>query len=301
MTPDAPTYLVYAPSYDPDDGGGLVLHRFVHALRGLGEQAFLVPMQAVFRQGVLDRMKARLRANPYRTAPGLDTPVWPDGALPEGAVVVYSEIIPGNPLGARNVVRWLLHRPGFHFGTHDFGADELFFKWADFCDAPEITGGPAHPLTLFTIPEVYTTTNTGPRQGACYLVRKGHKKDIVHYRSDAIRIDGKDHAEIARIFNRCESFHSYDEDTMYSLFAVLCGCDSVVVPGRYGARADWVADHALFRYGIAYGDDDLEHARATASLVPGLLAGLTAERDASVHDFIRITRAHFGHDVPDMG
>ena len=77
----------------------------------------------------------------------------------------------------------------------------------------------------------------------------------------AIPIDGLSHEEIADIFNRCSVFYSYDEATFYSQYAAICGCLSVVVPGLYSSREEWVASHPIARYGVAYGLDDLDHAR----------------------------------------
>ena len=83
-------------------------------------------------------------------------------------------------------------------------------------------------------------TKSNTRSGSCYLVRKGRDKTPVHP-PDAIRVDGLPHEEVAKIFARCERFYCYDEATMFSQFAVLCGCLSIVIPGIYQSRADWVA------------------------------------------------------------
>jgi hypothetical protein len=88
-------------------------------------------------------------------------------------------------------------------------------------------------------------------------------------------------------------FYSYDEATFYSQFAAICGCLSVVVPGRYRNRQEWTADYQIARYGIAYGLDDLEHARATQHLVIDLLREREQAGEATVDRFIELTRARF--------
>ena len=40
-------------------------------------------------------------------------------------IVIYPEIVFGNPLGAKNVVRWFLHNPGFFSGKIYYGQNTL--------------------------------------------------------------------------------------------------------------------------------------------------------------------------------
>jgi hypothetical protein len=124
-------------------------------------------------------------------------------------------------------------------------------------------------------------------------VRKGVDKPRIPQTADAICIDGMSHAEVAVIFNRCEVFYSYDEASFYSQYAAICGCDSVVVPGLYPSRADWVAHHPPARFGVAYGLDDLEHARATRHLVIDQLRAQEAAGLETVRRFISLTEARF--------
>ena len=64
------------------------------------------------------------------------------------------------------------------------------------------------------------------------------------------------------IFKRVERFISYDPHTAYSVFAALCGCDSIVVPIDGITKDQWQPDQKS-QYGIAYGFDDLDSARQT--------------------------------------
>lgn len=287
------TYIVYAPSYAPNNGGAIFMHELVRVLRELGERAFLWPMTPIYSSGLRGAAKRVLSRPPYRTAPGLEGAVARRPFLKGDNVVVYPEPVLGNPLGARNVVRWLLYKPGV-LHPYDFGPDELFFRAGEFCDVPEITGG-APDLVLWKINPAYRNENRLGRKGVCYIVRKGmHKPRIPETEAaDAICIDGMTHEEANDVFNQCSVFYSYDEATMYSQFAALCGCLSVVIPGMYQSREAWVEAHELARYGVAYGLDDLEHAWQTRHRVEGLLKAEENKGRDTVRNFIALTRERF--------
>ena len=63
-----------------------------------------------------------------------------------------------------------------------------------------------------------------------------------------------------------KTFISYDTLTAYSIFAVLCGCESIVIPDEGVSIDDWYPDYED-RYGISYGFSNLEEAAATKHLV----------------------------------
>ena len=49
--------------------------------------------------------------------------------------------------------------------------------------------------------------------------------------------------------------------------AAQCGCESVIVPYKDVTKETIVNNQPSFKYGIAYGLDDLEHANSTRSLL----------------------------------
>jgi len=292
------TYLVYAGSFNEKIGGSLWLHKLVHTLNDLGEHAFLWPALPPLRypslRGWIQR-EWRLLSEPYLVNPELDTPVAGREELTAQAVVIYPEIVLGNPLQAKNVVRWLLYDPRLH--THfRFGDNEMFFRAGEFCDVPELTGG-APDLFIWTINKVYRNENRPNRKGVCYMLRKGKNKERIPETEDedAIQIDGLSHEEANEVFNNCDTFISYDEATMYSQYAALCGCTSVVVPGLFGSRAEWIQHHKLATYGVAYGTSahEIEHARATRDKVADLLRQQENAGVDSIRRFVRLTQERF--------
>ncbi|MCI5074715.1 hypothetical protein [Oricola sp.] len=300
--PDRPNYIVYASSYDPDGGGSIFLHQLVHALNSLGEEAYLWPWHrppgrsldwTSFRHGlrVLRGRTPRAVWEPFAVSTDLNTPLATARDLRSSSIVVYPEVTLGNPLKATNVVRWLLYRPGLR-DPYAFTKDEMFFRVGEICDIPEITGG-ATDLFVWTVNPAYRDEGRSDRAGACYLVRKGANTPRIPETANAVQIDGMSHGEIAEIFNRSTIFYSYDEASFYSQYAALCGCLSVVVPSRYSCREEWVRNHPPGRYGIAYGLDDLTHARATRHLVEGYLRQQEKDGQRTVQRFVDLTQARF--------
>lgn len=106
-------YVVWTPNYTQRSAGVRATHLLVDALNKAGQRAFVT---------------AHVRHE------GLITPRW-DGTLTPETVVVYPEIVNGNPFHGRRVVRWLL-RPN---GAYVQG-DDLVVVWSKaFLDQARIS------------------------------------------------------------------------------------------------------------------------------------------------------------------
>lgn len=294
----ARNYIIVTPSFNENSGGTLFLHHLAHELNSMGERALLWRIGKKSHPKLYAYPRWIFRQRGLKTCPDLDTPLarWSD--LTPDSIVIYPELVLGNPLGASNVARWLLYRPGLRH-PYEFGPQEIFFTAGPMSDIPEVTGG-APELFLWIINRTYRNENRPDRNGVCYIVRKGNQKPRIPETeaADAICIDGMTHAEINDVFNRCHTFYSYDEATMYSQYAAVAGCTSVVVPGLYETREDWAQNHKLGRYGIAYGVDDIAHAQATQHKVLDLLRAEEAKGKATVENFVTLTKEHFwGHSA----
>ena len=290
----APRYVIYTPSYSPLVGGPIVQHKLCHTLNKLGENAVVCHMPAPNWGGRRRRLMQWLKPRPFATSPDLDTPVMRERKARPNDIVLYPELAGNNPLRARNVVHWLLNRPSFHDRTVHAGPRDLFFKYDDRCDEPELTKGKAQTLFLFTPNPSYRQTNHGPRSGSCYMIRKAKGQPLVHDLTDSLLVDDVPHKELNVLFNQRKTFYCYDEMSSYSQFAALCGCISVVIPWHFKDQADFIANYPLSRYGVAYGEENIPHALATMHLVEGYLKDCEQSGIQSVRDFISVTRRQFG-------
>ena len=277
-------YLIVAPTYDENIGGHVVLHKLCHLLNERGIEAYLLPHIDTYSVNSTNFFASCLKAakqhwrgklRSYRTNPHFFSPVLdllPENMGDSSWVVVYPEGVNGNPAGAKNVVRWLLHQPGFHTGEIFYGLGELHVKYNsaihDF-HFPGCALAP-HPLKIIHYPiNLYSAaTNVEERKGIAYCIRKGKGKKMVHDVSNSILIDGMSHAEIAKVFSRAERFISYDSLTAYSRFAVISGCTSIVVPDQDVSVDQWYPN-IEDRWGIAYGmsDEAIAWANRTSHLV----------------------------------
>ncbi|MFL6663680.1 MAG: hypothetical protein ACJ8G7_16030 [Rhizobacter sp.] len=294
-------FIVFADSFNENNGGVIALHRLCDVLNRGGQRALLWPSRLPLHDPAHPwasawafwRWHRRAWRRPYKTCPGFDTPLAKTADLP-GAIVIYPEIVHGNPLRAAHVVRWLLHKPGFHKGRFEYGAGDRFFFYQKAFDDPALNpdGGDNLLKTLYVRDDVYRELNTGPRHGTCYILRKGKGRPIVHDLAGSVLVDKMSHAERAAVFNRVQACISYDTYTMYSHFAALCGCDSIVVPEPGVSKEQWYPDPAD-RYGLAYGFDGIEEARRSRPLLlPHLKAQETRAND-SVKAFVAKCEGYF--------
>jgi hypothetical protein len=320
--------IIFAPSYNPNGGGSIVLHKLCHLLNEQGQEAFLFPAFTNFlinplnfpqiiedlnydfwhysisakinysplpekspapdplitklkkiKRIILNQMPimelARSDSYKYKTNPLFNTPVIGFESAKtitddSKCIVIYPEVVAGNPLGAKNVVRWLLHDPGFHTKLVAYGPGELYFRFGAETQDIRIPGSTlsSQLLTIVHTPFEYYNQQgiSNSREGTAYFIGKGKNRLHNQHPIDAILIDGKSHAEIGEIFKRVDQFISYDPRTSYSHFAALCGCTSIVVPEEGVSEAQWLPNPDT-RVGLAYGFNRIHHAQETIAEV----------------------------------
>lgn len=297
----AKKYIIYAFDYDQNSGGIIALHKLCDKINQAGYIAKLWPAnKPVFnRQRPFHSFKMilkyyiKLSKRPALKAnPSFNTPLAGHADLTD-SIAIYPEIISGNPLFAKNVVRWFLHRPGYHTGEILYGQDELYFYFSKVFDDPAINSTADNQLQVTHIlTDIYKRTNYGPRTGGCYLIRKGSNRELSCHPANYVKIDGLPHEEIALLFNRCSVFISYDMHTLYSQYAALCGCTSIVIP-EPGVTKTQVYPDERDCYGIAYGFDDIQNAKTQIQQLRNNLAERDRLATLSVQEFIKKTQLHF--------
>lgn len=225
-------YYIFALDYIQQSAGIRALHYLCHALNESGQEAYVTC---------------------EKTVPHLRTPVLNEatmvrhhdaGLIP---IMVYPEIVPGNPFGAQVVARWLLNKPGHIAGDTQFAEDELIFTFDPLYLVDGLNGETLHiptsDLSLFNNEDNPDDSN---RQQICFYAHKYlfAGGQISPHLNNAFSL-GKDkqlsHAEIAAILRHSKLLYVY-EPTALIAEALLCGCPvSIIVTDYWRSH---VANHA---------------------------------------------------------
>jgi hypothetical protein len=173
----------------------------------------------------------------------------------ENTIVIYPEIIYGNFLKAKHVIRYLLSYNKLYTleDKDSFGEKDLFVTYRNIFNDP-ILNPDNNIVHLFWFDDkLYHQYNYTERTGNCYLIRKGRNRTDLPSTFDGPVIDtGMPEEDVVRIFNEAKFCYIYDTQTFYAIIASVCGCIPIIVmePGR--TITDYLSrDEA--HYGIAYG------------------------------------------------
>lgn len=149
-------------------------------------------------------------------------------------MVVYPEVIPGNPVGAERVVRYVLNHPGLLGGTKAYADSEMVWyydEWLrDSARAATSTDLTGRRLFINVIePEYFWNNPLTRRDKTCYYVGKAGRitPELPGYTEitskwPATRMD------LGNLLRRTKALYSYDDCTALLEEAVLCGARAYV-------------------------------------------------------------------------
>jgi len=253
-----PRIIISSPPYSPSVGGIVVLHKLCDILLTLGYDAYLYPL-ARFHDPNSDQYFVNSKYK-YQLPTEINQDI---------DIVIYPEIQEGNPLGAKNVVRYLLNRyhlpdsAGSVMDTWDKRDFWLYHDiiWYDGFREKNILKIVENKLNIFKNYNLPRTTD------ACFTYRKKHHEidslNIIHPPNSIEIPFTLSDEELIHIFNTCKRFYSYDLETYLNYLAIFCGCESVVVPYKNLTKEEV----GVPKYGVAYGLEDLEYANSTQNLL----------------------------------
>jgi hypothetical protein len=210
-----------------------------------------------------------------------------DFPIDDNCVVIYCEGTQGNPLNAKNIVRWMLSKLGQnvpHSHLNTWNPNELVYY---FNLEEKIANNPDKINTIYKILNIIfihpaaNNYNFPKRKGTCFTVRKalqthGQIKNWIHPSNSFEITRNHTQLECIKIFNHHKFFISYDSLTFLSVISALCGCISIVVKVDGLTKQDWINTTVATEYlketgettlyGIAYGGEDLQNAFNTIHL-----------------------------------
>jgi hypothetical protein len=186
----------------------------------------------------------------------------------DNAIVIYPEIQPGNPYQAKHVVRYILNK--FHLPEYD----NTIITWSDkdywlyfhdlFYDRIK---EPNYLHIIDSKVDKFIDFNKERTIDACFTYRKRSHEienlNLIHPKN-SIEIGYNTSDEyLIDIFNKCKRFYSYDTETYLSVLASLCGCESIIVPYKNLTKANIINSQPSFKYGVAYGLEEIEYSNNT--------------------------------------
>lgn len=217
------TFLIWAPGFTHRSSGVRALYRLCHHLNCCG-----------FPSAVL-------------AEPGEPIPSWNcflhTGDIAD-AIVIYPEVVSGNPLHAKRVIRWVLNTPGLLGGDRTYPESELVFLY-DLQKLPEVNRavaspiGPERQLWMGLVdPSVIHSHGRASRTIDCSFTHKGAhlaKRFPLPVTGPITALESvtNDLTSLGKTLRRTRTLYSYDHYSNVLREAVISGCE-VRVPDMAG-------------------------------------------------------------------
>ncbi|MCU7281541.1 glycosyltransferase [Pseudomonas peradeniyensis] len=275
-------YYIYAPDYRRSSAGIRVLHMLCDALNRSGQEAY-----------VTTRVLEPQLVTPYLT----DDIIALHKSQRLEPIVVYPEIVDGNPLGGKAVVRYLLNKPGHLGGRGEYAKDDLIFAYTRGLlpagvSEQNVLYCPAIDLSIFRPP---LDGNTRVPGKVCYYQGRSGQAlvDPTLLPPDAVEITptfpGSWEA-LASLFQQCEYLY-LGERSGLAAEAVLCGCVCIVIPGKWAPEPLSLSENNS--YGTAWGNspEAVKRARETLPLLHARQVEHQSSFWSSLDYFIETTQA----------
>lgn len=252
-------FIIYTYPFNINIGGVKVLHKLCDLLNKVGQKAYLYPV----------KYPAQIE-NIFILNTEYNTPIITQEIKNnlDDCIVIYPEIIKGNPLNAKNVVRWILNNPSAYENT--YGKNDIIFYYSKLFYSNLLK----NEENILTILEYHTNIFKNynlERNLTCYLIRKAKNPKFIHPK-DSIEItwdDCGDLKKLVNIFNKSKYLYSYDDCTFTIIQAAMCGCIPIILPDVYNKKFWMDNSIEIAKLGVAYGNDEneIEYAKKTQPLL----------------------------------
>jgi len=255
--------IVCTPGFDLNSGGTLVLDVIAHKLVEAGLQvAFLMlaPIKLDSARWTLGLANQHIGSKVLRGIPVINK----NDLDQSSDIVIYPEVVFGNPCRASKVVRWLLNSPGKICATQIDFVNELVIAHATHfipegmeCAMPGAPDGNkinVLSLAYFDNTAVESYFDNAKERNVSVLVRKGlrYHATIPKFPDDWLNLDRLPFEDQLSEMAKSRYVVSYDPYTMLSNYACLVGSKSIVVPIPGCSEDQWLPEIGR-RTGIAYG------------------------------------------------
>lgn len=244
-------FLISIDNFDPTSGGIVAMHKLCNDIIDLGREAY-----------VTARASHNKLKTPFIGSREMKTNEW---------VVVYPEIVHGNPYSFKHVVRWVLNTPGVCGGVGSGFYDrklptDLVFKYSPFFKYDGIIDG--HLRCTFIDYDTFNNKNVDRDIESMFFTKKGGMSKKYHPDGSLDFARYQFNWELAaQMLNRCKYFYCYDNECFWVTLAALCGCIPIVIPNTTLSFDDWSTFFPFNKYGISFGIENIKYAVDTINMV----------------------------------
>jgi hypothetical protein len=262
-------YYIYAPRWIESSAGIKALHFLCHSLNRSGQMAYLVLCEPIFN-------------NSPRISPTLLTPILTQEIADSHfrsnltPVTIYSETIPGNPIGASFIVRYLMNFVGTLGGPETFDENDFLLAFSQMIvlDTKERIGlevdqvlflPPIDPreFVFNSIKQDFQIVYAGKYRSFIGSPRKvGSQRSVEIYR-DGPRMQNRE--QVKKLLSDASVVFAF-ENSSIATEAILSGTPVCFIKTELTEKI--IAEFELGDNGIARGEDSdsIEEARSTVPI-----------------------------------
>jgi len=279
-----PDIVIDAPNYTYLSSGTRCLHLLCDRLNHLGFSAAVTARKVDPRQNTPQVRSRTVAAHPD---------------LFDRSIVIYPEVVAGNPLRARNVVRYLLNKPGLltGVGIESYGERDYYLHFADEFRPHHLASRRLRPHLVDT--SIFTPPPPRAKRDGFLVYSHRHQPDIKAFPAwispvtVISRATPRDPQALARLYQSSRAL-IVGERTAAVAEALHCHCPVLNLP-----HPDTTAPATVSfpdAPGVAFGLDQatLDHATAAAPAFAGHYAAQSAGVDAEIRQFVADAASHFG-------
>lgn len=260
-------YVIVAPPFATFSGGVRVLYELCAKLQNLGYDAYMSFSNHPHLKSIHD-------LNEIECA-----------RLQHEGIIVYPEIVKGNPCCFNNVVRWDLAPH-----TNVYLDHYLVFSFSKLF-------GHEPFLHLYYIEDFFCPPEEENRSFITYWVGKIPHPHPIPELTGAIQITATNppvRTTLAKLLQRSRLFYTYDNITGLILEAQLCGCPVIIIPSNQVSKESLKKYHGVGFEGIAFYDEShsYESLKEEIKVIPEKYKNhiQTTER-AEIENFIALTQS----------
>ncbi len=218
-------------------------------------------------------------------------------------IAIYTQTDNGSPLNIPNSARWIVNDTS-KIIENSWHASEPYFNYGTFKTFNNKENNQLTAMNFYF--DIFKNNNQSDRKGFCHLFHKHTSPQADNFVKELnskglstwdVKILDKDfHKKMNEEFNKHEYFITYDQKSFWPPVAALCGCKVIVMnsfdnPNSYydygTTPEEYRADNPLYKYGVAFGWDDLQYALDTQHLVEDHLKEMDKRNLDTIKNFVK--------------